>query len=765
MICRLIKFLLFTFLVSSVQAEKVAVVLSGGGAKGYSHIGVLKALEEYNIPIDYIVGTSIGAIVGGLYVSGYSPDEIEKLMTSPKFINWAKGEVNGVLKHYYKKHDPNSSWVSIPFEIGENFNPRLFFTLVSSHVLDYTFMELFAGPSAAANYNFDSLLIPFRCVASDIEANKEVVLANGHLSDALRASMAVPFYFSPIRINDRLLFDGGMYNNFPVDVVSKVFNPDVIIGSKASSNFPPPKDDDIISQLQNMLMEKIDYNFIPGKGVLIKPDFGDINVLDFSRIKEFIDSGYLYTISQMKIIESLIDRRSDKDSLFRKRLSFYYKNPSLVIDSISVSGVNHSQAQYVNRQIISLKKRKLLTLDEFENDYYGLIVDDKIRSVYPRVLYNSNTGYYKLNLDVKTVDKFLVEFGGNLSSGAYNQGFIGLHYRLLGKQGLDYGIEMNFGRFYNAVNTELRIDYPAKPHIFVQLEYTSHVKDYFKNAIYFLDEIHPSYLVQYESFFHYSLGIPASNNSKLLTGFSTGRLRDEYYQTNDFTSVDLTDITRFNFFSPYILYEFNTLNRKQYATSGHKIKISLRRTWGEENFVARNYQIVETEDEFSGDHVYNQLSAVFENYINILPTWKMGIYNEIFLSNRLFFSNYTASILAAKQFQPTHESSLFFLPEYRANNYFAVGFRNILNLYKSIELRLEGYLFLPEKLIFQDIEKKIPYYGKRFSNRSSLASAALIMNTPIGPVSFATNYYSHYRKSFTFMFNVGYHIFNKWALD
>ncbi len=746
-------------------AQKVAVVLSGGGAKGFSHIGVLKALEEYNIPIDYIAGTSMGAIVGGLYASGYSPEEIEKLMTSSEFMEWAGGEINKKYKHYYKFLEDNSSWVSIPFRIDETFDPRLSITLVPTHVMDFTFMEIFSGPSAAANYNFDSLYVPFRCVAADIEANDEYVLKDGQLGDALRASMAVPFYFSPMRVNGRLLFDGGMYNNFPVDVAYRVFEPDVIIGSKSASNFSPPEDDDVISQLQNMLMEKTDYNYIPGKGVLIKPELGSMNVTDFSRAQEFIDSGYVHTIKQMDMIESLVDRRSNPDSLFRSRLNFYYKKPSIVIDSIIVNGLNEAQSQYVNRQI-GTKDRRLLTLSDFKNDYYGLVADDKIRSVYPRLIYNPQTGHYNLNLDVKKVDHFLVEFGGNLSSKSYNQGFLGLHYKFFGKRAIDYSLEMSFGRFYTGGNAKVRIDYPKTHPVYLQFEYTLHTKDYFKNSTYFVDDPDPSYLVQTEDFLRAFIGTPLTNRSKAMLGFTYGETRDEYYHTNDFSSTDITDLTKFYFFSPYIKYEYNTLNRKQFATDGVKFTTSFRYVWGKET----HYPGVFGNDDrdfidFETYHSYYQFNTSLESYVSFFKAWKMGVYAELYLSNRSFFNNYTASILAAHQFVPTLESNLIFLPNYRSYNYIAFGPRSITNIYKSIELHLSGYVFLPKNLIKQEAGSLQAYYAKRFSDMTYLLSASLVINTPIGPVSLTGNYYSNYKKPFTLMFNAGFYIFSKPAFD
>jgi NTE family protein len=759
----IIIFLLATTFVG--HADKVAVVLSGGGAKGFSHIGVLKALEENNIPIDYITGTSMGAIIGGLYASGYSPEEIEKLMTSPQFMEWASGKINKAYIHYYKLPDPNSSSVSIPFKINQKFDAKIPLTLVPTHVMDFTFMELFAGPSAAADYKFDSLFIPFRCVAADIEAKEEVVFSEGQLGDALRASMAVPFYFSPIKINGKLLFDGGMYNNFPVDIANKEFKPDVIIGSKAASNFKPPVDDDIVSQLQNMLMEKVDYNYIPGKGVIIKPDLGEMDITDFGRAKEFIDSGYIHTIKQIEFIRSLLERRSNPDSLKRKRIEFYKRIPAIIIDSIKINGVNSLQANYINKQIEN-KNKSLVSLIDFKNNYYGLVADDKIRSVYPRLTYNKTTGHYDLSLDVKRVDKFMAEFGGNLSSNAYNMGFVGVHYKHWNQVSADYGVELNFGRFYSAIALKARVDIPAKLPFFINIEHTSHVRDYFKNSSYFIDDIDPSYLVQKESYFRAALGIPINNQSKLLGGFTFGQLKDEYYQTNNFTSSDHTDVSRFDFFSPYIKYEYNTLNRKSYATEGMRISASYRYVWGNEDHIpGKDYQNNRELIDFSENRYFFQISGAFEKYIALYKGVKLGIYGEIYFSDQSFFNNYTATILAAKQFQPTLESSLIFLPMFRAHKYAAFGLRDIIPLSKSIDLRLEGYLFYPEKSIMQNLVTKNPFYSDRYANRYFIVSASVVLTTPFGPISIMTNYYSEHKDNFSIMFNAGFYLFNKSAID
>ncbi len=201
----IIWFTLFVFAFSAT-AQKVGLVLSGGGAKGVTHIGVIRALEEDGIPIDYITGTSMGAIIGGLYASGYSPDEMEALLTSPDFYYWVSGSIDEKYTYFFKKTRPDASWAEFRFRIDSILTPSIPSNIVSPVLMDFAFMKIFAGASAAANYNFDSLMVPFRCMASDIALTESVILSKGDLGSSIRASMTFPFYFKPIRIDGRLLF-------------------------------------------------------------------------------------------------------------------------------------------------------------------------------------------------------------------------------------------------------------------------------------------------------------------------------------------------------------------------------------------------------------------------------------------------------------------------------------------------------------------------------------------------------------------------------
>lgn len=164
--------ILTCLIILTCNAQKVGVVLSGGGAKGAAHVGFLKALEANNIPIDYIAGTSMGAVVAGLYAAGYSPYEIEYIFTSEEFIKASKGELNNSDLFFFNEKEKDASWINFKLSRKNKIIESLPTNFINPAALDFKTMTLFAGPEAAANYNFDSLFVPFRCVAADIAEKK-----------------------------------------------------------------------------------------------------------------------------------------------------------------------------------------------------------------------------------------------------------------------------------------------------------------------------------------------------------------------------------------------------------------------------------------------------------------------------------------------------------------------------------------------------------------------------------------------------------------
>ena len=339
---------IFLFFVFTVVAQKVGLVLSGGGAKGITHIGVIKALEENDVPIDYVAGTSMGAIVGGMYSMGYTTEQMVELFKSDDFKRWSTGEIESEYKYFYRNSDPKPSFIEIPFKI-ENLDSldiahNIFPTnIVPPRQMNYAFIPLCAQATAAAGEDFDSLFVSFRCVASDIYNKKAVVFKNGDLGDAIRASMTFPFMFKPITINNSLLFDGGIYNNFPIDVMRDDFAPDQIIGSVVTNNAKKPVERDLVMQIENMIKSRTDYSVQENEGILLKFETSDIKTFDFSRIDELVQMGYDSTIAHIDDIKKRIKRQLSVTDLAVRREVFLKKYPELKFQNVIVTGVDSLQ--------------------------------------------------------------------------------------------------------------------------------------------------------------------------------------------------------------------------------------------------------------------------------------------------------------------------------------------------------------------------------------------------------------------------------------
>ncbi len=315
----------------SAQAQqKIGLVLSGGGATGFAHIGVLKALEERGIPVDYVTGTSAGALVGSMYAIGWSPEEIEAYVLSDDFQKMTKGQVDPSKRFVYREDDPTASLLDFAFSKDSILKKSLPTNFITSSFLDYQMMVFLGKTGASYGNDFNNLFVPFRCVASDIAAKKSIVYSNGHLNQAVRASMTFPFYLNPIRVNGILMFDGGLYNNFPANVMYQEFSPDYIIGSNVSNNAAPPEEGSLISQITNMLVSYSNYELPCEAGYIIEPTT-KVTTFDFEGVKQAIEDGYASAQLYLDSIEMHVERKVTKEELTLKRAEFRKKVMDLYV--------------------------------------------------------------------------------------------------------------------------------------------------------------------------------------------------------------------------------------------------------------------------------------------------------------------------------------------------------------------------------------------------------------------------------------------------
>ena len=278
---------------AELRRPKIGLVLGGGGARGAAHVGVLKVLKELRIPIDYIAGTSMGAIVGGLYASGLSPEEIEEVLNS---IDWRDLFTDTPPEKDLPFRQKGDRRKLFDFEWGFK-NGRLVFPrgIIFGQKLGFLLKSLTFQVTDVSD--FDLLPIPFRAIATDIETGELVVLEQGNLAEAMRASMSIPGIFTPVEVNSRILVDGGVVKNLPVDI-AKEMGADLIIavnvGTSLSKREKLESAIDITMQVIGiMTLENLkgQIELLGEKDLLITPELGVISTSDFEKSQEIIQIG------------------------------------------------------------------------------------------------------------------------------------------------------------------------------------------------------------------------------------------------------------------------------------------------------------------------------------------------------------------------------------------------------------------------------------------------------------------------------------------
>lgn len=739
--------------------ERVGLVLSGGGASGLAHIGVLKAMEEKGIPIDFITGTSAGALVGSLYAAGFSPEEIEAYFMSEDFQLMSKGKIKSTQRFLYKEEEINAGLIDLSFSRDSILKKSLPTNFIKSSFLDFEMMKSLGVIGASYGNDFDSLFVPFRCVASDIANKKSVVFSKGSLNQAVRASMTYPFYFNPIRIDDILYFDGGLYNNFPADIMYTEFDPDFIIGSNVSNNANPPMENDLISQITNMLVTYSDFSLPCDQGILIEPKT-NISTFDFEYVGDAIKDGYDAAVLYIDSLQCHILRKVSKEEITQRRLEFRSRIVELRVSSITNNLNRKKDITFARKSMINTRKKEIINAEELEKRYYRLYATQQLDFMYP-ILTLKEDSTYNLGLEIRKAKDFKLDVGGHFSSRAVNTGYIGLTYRSIGKRASSIHASSYFGKFYGSAKLKYTLEIPSVFPISVSTYFVLNRWDYFRSFATFFEDVKPSFLVQNEMYYGLKFNHPIGNTTKSSIDFRIFNLEDDYYQTETFNNKDTSDITTFKGSS--ISWEFikNSLNRKQFASSGHYFKFKIRYVNGNEKSIPGSTSI--TDGIKHNDHAWLNINTELQTFIINTPFFHLGLHGNGVFNSQSLFSNYTASLLSMTSFSLIPDAETYFLPEYRSPQFVGAGINVIFSFNKNIDLRFDGYFYQPFVILEQNTDGS-PNYSKPFKGDSYLASATFVYHSYIGPVRATLNYFPKQVNPLAFQISYGYVLFNERAI-
>jgi NTE family protein len=305
-LCCLCVFFLVASLSPAQTKPRVAVVLSGGSALGLAHVGVLKVIEQAGIPIDMIVGTSMGAIVGGLYAVGYTPEQLDAIVKKLDWANALSEQKSSLGDHYnLEKRQRFPFWVG--FDRGgialgagllEGQNVLALFTELTLHDLSVR--------------DFDTLPVPYRAVATDIMTGEKIVISRGSIADAMRASMSLPGIFRPYALDGRRLVDGGIADNMPVDVAREM-GADIVIAVESGSGKPANADflDSsvaITAQTLNLLIDQNMESARRNADLVIAPDLHDFNMMSFGEVVRIVDQGQMAAEGKLPALREIAAR-------------------------------------------------------------------------------------------------------------------------------------------------------------------------------------------------------------------------------------------------------------------------------------------------------------------------------------------------------------------------------------------------------------------------------------------------------------------------
>ena len=355
------------------SAPKVGLVLSGGGAKGLAHIGALKTLDSLGVKVDYIAGTSMGAIVGSLYASGYTGKQLDSIFQRIDFDELIADELPRASKTFYEKENSEKYALSIPFNNLKIQIPSALsrgqnvFNLLSRLMLHVSDID-----------DFEKLPIPFLCIATNIETGKPVILDSGSLAQAVKASGALPSLFQPVILNDQILIDGGVVNNYPIDEL-RAKGMDVIIGVDVQDELATKERlksaPEILLQINNYRTIRDMREKSKKTDIYIKPDIKGFTVVSFDRGDEIIKRGENAALDKAIELNELVEKNGQK---IKVPLSVQAPD-SININTIVIKGNENYTRSYVLGKL-KLKSNETISYEQFGKGVNNLVATNNFDS-------------------------------------------------------------------------------------------------------------------------------------------------------------------------------------------------------------------------------------------------------------------------------------------------------------------------------------------------------------------------------------------------
>lgn len=733
------------------SSQSVGLVLSGGGAKGIAHIGVIKALEDNNIPIDFVAGTSMGAIVGGLYACGYTPEEMMELLLSDGFAAWSTGQIDPNLTYYFLQQPRTPAFAHLNVNLSrrdttasasQGLMPS---SLISPLPMNFAFMDLFAAYTAQCGGNFNNLFVPFRCVASDVTHKHKVVCRSGMLSDAIRASMTFPAVFAPIKINGVELYDGGIYDNFPVDVMRQDFSPTIMIGVDVHSE-DAPVSNGIVAQLENMIIQNNNYDLPAHEGIRIHVDVSQFSLLDFAKAREIYAVGYKRAMEMMDSVRTRVTARIPAETRRLKRHVFKSASPYVRFDSVHVHGGTPAQNEYLTQLFMRSKQHAdTFGIEKARLAYYRALTPGKLRNLFPQAHYNPSTGLFNLDLTADVKNNFALGAGGYLTSSVNSMIFVSASYSSMSFSSLTSRLMGWIGQSYMAAQADIQMNLTNNIPSALEFKAVVSRQKYYESDRLFFEDNSPAFISNYDMFARLSYAWAVGRRAKASIGIGGGQNRQKFYSGELLMAeIPTEEATKMNLGQAIGHFEYNSLDNQSYPAEGTRIDVCAMQTFGRYHH-RYNYRHRESEMEelprYTHSQHWFQAEVAAASYFPLTKTFSLGASCNVLVSNRRLLNTYLASVVNAPSFSPFSSLDNVFNKAFHANSFAAIGVTPIWRPLQRAQVRLAAHAFMPFRRIEATATGEAAH-GRWFSDPEFLAELDLVYNLPFASVCGYVNYLS-----------------------
>ncbi len=797
--------LILTLFITTLSAEQksVGVVMSGGGAKGLYHIGVLEALEENGVPIDYVAGTSMGAIIAGLYAAGYSPAEMREIAQSGDLEKWATGRIDatyGVLFRRGSTLRGNDPTLVIHIDIEPNKNhknrekkhpeisdksdqPRIPKSLISTTQIDMAMSQLFTPASTLATGDFDQLMVPFLCVASDVAGRKKVVMTEGDLGESIRASMAIPIAFKPIiRDTGEILYDGGIEDNFPWRDLQERFNPDIIIGSACGGDVDLWASSDkmtLLDQAFLLSMNETDYT-LPENGVIIERDV-PIGMLDFDKASNTINLGYIDTIHSIDKIESMLtEEHTPLTAEFyeKRRKEFRERLPNLIFDSYNITGLNEHQEAYVKRYIsntarqqrFGAKREREMDFSNLQKNLYSVLSTGDYSTTYPTLTFDSISSRYNFSIELEHKPQFEISLGGSLSSTPFNQIYIRAKHTSIERVAKTLFSELYLGPVYSTGRIGYRVDFYHNAPVFIDSYFNFAVKNLNHGNFGHLTPINNTIgMKSSDMLLSIGIGAPLARRSQI-TLRGNGGVEQFSYSDYGYEEIDSNlysfDKSRFRYIAGKAEIERSNIDNIYFPSRGSLLSISTIGVFGyESSFADEKYYATDNlaiptgnRAKLSDDRIWVGAKVNLIKYFQFAHKDAISIGINIDGVYTTFPDMYShiGRQMMMPAYQPIDHMQMVYMPEYSAPRYLGIGVTPSVKLWKELSLRFGTYAMMRDKFDVNSSTTK-EYTGFEIEH---ITQASLAYDTQIGPLMLSATKYGIEDWDNTYLtFTFGYTIF------